>query len=761
VREVRLPAVVGIVIGTRLGHYLVQGRLGSGGMGEVYLAEDTKLSRQVALKILPPQMAGDPRRQERFRREARAVAALQHPNIVTIHSVEEVEGVLFLTLELVEGTSLRERIDRGLLPTEAIVDIGSQIGEGLARAHDAGILHRDLKPQNVMITEDGRVKLLDFGLAKSLAPRASDPEGQTVTRDTAAGTMLGTPGYMSPEQALGQDVDVRADVFALGVVLYEMATGRNPFRSGTLAAFFDSLLHDAPPSPTVANPALPHGLVSVLDKALQKEPARRYASVRELVADLKAAAGGKPLPAKRASIVVLPFADLSPEKDQEYFCHGLAEELINSLGTSPGVRVVARTSAFAIHAQGLDVREIGRRLQVDTVLEGSVRKAGARLRITAQLVDAAEGYQIWSKRFDRVMDDVFAVQDEIAATVATELRTEIGASAEPRPARHASNLPAYEAYLAGLHAMNRWTEPWMVRAASCFEDAIARDPDYALAHAALAECLIWFYSGIGIRPARETIPRARAAAERALELEPMLAEGHKVKGLIAMSHDWDRSAAERAFARALELNPSSADIRVWNGWRLSLLEGRHPEALAEMRAAEGVDPLDLKIKTQIGYVHYFVRDFERAAAQFRSVLAKDPQFAFGHYALGDVLAREGRYPESIAALTESIRLGGRSPNHLAILAYVHGLAGRTDEARKLLAHIRDRAADGQASPIWAALAHLGLGEHDDAFVWLERAFDERDGSLILVSASPEFDPLRGDPRFQSLLTRMGLGDRAA
>jgi serine/threonine-protein kinase len=760
VREVRLPSVVRVVIGRRLGHYLVQERLGSGGMGEVYLAEDTKLGRQVALKLLPPEMARDERRRERFRREARAVAALRHPNIVTIHSVEEAEGLLFLALELVEGLTLRERIDRGPLSAEEIVDIGTQIGEGLSAAHDAGILHRDLKPLNVMVTGDGRVKLLDFGLAKSLAPRESTPEGMTLTRDTKAGMVLGTPGYMAPEQALGKDVDVRADVFALGVVLYEMATGRSPFRGGTLAAFFDSLLHDPPPSPTTANPALPQGLVRILDKALQKEPDRRYASARELVADLKAIAEGRPAPPKRSSIVVLPFTDLSPQKDQEYFCQGLAEELINTLGALGGLRVVARTSAFAIQALGLDAREIGRRLQVDTVLEGSVRRAGSRLRVTTQLVDASDGYQIWSKRFDRETDDVFAVQDQIAGTVAEELRTEIGAAGEPRAARHASNLQAYDAYLRGLYAMNRWTEDWIDRAIACFEDAIARDPRYALAHAALAECLVWFYSGIGIRPAVATIPRARQAAGRALELEPGLAEGHKVSALIAMSHDWDRSSAERGFARALELNPCSAGVRVWNGWRLSLLEGSHGEALAELRTAERLDPLDLKIKTQIGYVYYFLRDFERAVAQFRSVLAVDPHFAFGHYALGDVHAQQGRYPEAIQSLEESIRLGGTSVNHLAILAHVHGLAGRTDEARSLLLEIQARAAAGQASPIWVALAHLGLGEHDAALEWLERAYGERDGSLILVAASPEFDPLRKDPRFRSLLERMGLGHRA-
>jgi eukaryotic-like serine/threonine-protein kinase len=760
VRQVGLPAARA-VIGRRLGHYLVEQRLGAGAMGEVYLAEDTKLGRKVALKVLPPELAQDPQRQERFRREAKAVAALKHPNIVTIHSVEESEGLIFLILELVEGESLRARMDRGRVSAEATIDIGTQIAEGLSSAHAAGILHRDLKPQNVMLTPDGRVKILDFGLAKSLAARDSDPDGMTLSKGTGVGTVLGTPGYMAPEQALGKPVDARADLFALGVVLYEMATGKSPFRGGTLAAFFDSLLNEAPPSPTSANPALPRGVVRVLDKALQKDPERRYASARELVVDLQAVAEGKPEPARRASIAVLPFSDLSPEKDQEYFCQGLAEELINTLGTLRGLRVVARTSAFAIQSQGLDAREIGRRLQVDTVLEGSVRKAGNRLRVTTQLVDASDGYQIWSKRFDREMDDVFLVQDQIAETVASEMRAELGSPGETRPARHAASLPAYDAYLRGLYAMNRWTEDWVDRAITCFEEAVALDPTYALAHAALADCLVWFHSGIGTRPARETIPRAREAAGRALLLAPDLAEGHKVSGLIAMSHDWDRGAAERALSRALELNPGSADLRVWNGWRLSILEGRHQEALGELRLAEGLDPLDLKIKTQIGYVHYFLRDFERAAAQFRGVLAVDPHFAFAHYALGDVHARQGRYPEAMEALEESVRLGGRSANHVAILAYVHGLAGRPDEARRGLLEVRERATRGAASPLWVALAHVGLGEADAAFEWLERAFAERDGSLVLVGASPEFDPLRGDPRFASLLERMGLGGRAA
>jgi serine/threonine-protein kinase len=502
--------------------------------------------------------------------------------------------------------------------------------------------------------------------------------------------------------------------------------------------------------------------VRIIERALEKEPGRRYASAEDLVSDLeRVRASERPSRSRRFSIAVLPFSDLSAERDQDYFCQGLAEELINTLASVPGLRVVARTSAFALHGQKLDVREIGRRLRVDTVLEGSVRKAGARLRVTTQLVDAAEGHTRWSKKFDRDLDDVFSVQDEIAATVASELQSELAFPRERSDARRASNLEAYDAYLRGLFAMNRWTEEWVERALACFVEAAARDPGYGLAQAAIAECLVWFYSGIGTRSAAETIPRAREAVAQAISLASGLPEPYKVRALIAMSHDWDRKGAASDFARAIELNPSSADERVWNAWRLSLLEGAYEEALSELRVAEDLDPLDLKIKTQVGYVHYFLRDFARAEGQFRSVIAMDPHFAFAHYGLGDVLAQQGRHGEAISSIEESVRLGGSSVNHMAILAYVHGLAGRKDEAQKLLQEIRSRGGRGYASPIWSALAHIGLGEIDAAFEWLDRAYAERDGSLILVTASPEFDPLRKDFRFRALLERMGLAHRAA
>jgi serine/threonine-protein kinase len=757
VREDRLSA--NLVIGKKLGHYLVEERLGTGGMGEVYTAEDTKLGRKVALKVLPQAVSGDAERRSRFEREAKAVAALNHPNIVTIHAVEEQDGVLFLVMERVDGENLRALLERGPLAPEKVVLIGSQMCEGLARAHHSRILHRDLKPDNVMVTEELRVKLLDFGLAKLLLPPEADSEALTMARETSPGVTLGTAGYMAPEQALGKPVDARADLFALGIVLYEMATGKSPFGGDTLAAFFDSLLNQPPVPPLEANPELPPELGEILEKALEKSPAERYQSATDLLEDLKKLGTGTSFAARRrgrASIAVLPFRDLSPEKDQEYFCQGLAEELINTLAANRELRVAARTSAFSLHGQGLDVREIGRRLSVDNVLEGSVRKSGARLRISIQLVDARGSHQIWAKRFDRELDDVFAVQDEIAETIASELNSELGFSRKHSTGRHASNLEAYDAYLHGLHAMNRSTEEWVERAMDRFEEAIAKDPRYALAHAALAECLVWFYSGIGTRPARETIPRAREAAKRALELGPELPEPHRVAGLIAMNHDWDRAAAGAHFQRALEINPSSADARVWNAWRLALLEGDYEESLAELRRAEELDPLDLKIKTQIGYVHYFLRDFDRALVEFENVLALDPHFAFAHYARGDVYAQQRRYPEAVVAFEESARLGGISDNHRGVLSWVHGLAGNEGRARELLLELRE----GGAPPLWMAVSHLGLGEVDSAFECLDRAFEERDGSLILVTASPEFDGLRSDSRFRALLERMGLGHRA-
>jgi serine/threonine protein kinase/tetratricopeptide (TPR) repeat protein len=758
------------LIGTRLGHYRVLEELGHGGMGNVYVAEDTILGRRIALKVLRPEVATSPDRRARFQREARAAAALNHPNVVHLYSVEEFEGELFITMELVHGRSLREILNAGgPLPISTALSHALQIAQGLACAHAAGILHRDLKPGNVMVTGDDRIKILDFGLAKFLAPASPWDQETTMARDESTqGMTFGTAGYMSPEQALGKPLDPRTDLFALGVVLFEMTTGRPPFEGDTLAAVLDHLLNRLPLSARALNPAVPAFLSDVIDKCLEKERERRYESATALLRDLKRVEltnTGEASPATASSdarmpksIVVLPFADLSPEQDQEYFCHGLTEEIITTLATVQGLRVISRTSAFAFQGRDLDIVEIGRRLRVGTALEGSVRKAGDRVRVTAQLVSASDGYQLWSKRFDRDLSDIFAIQDEIAATIGQELRS--GLVNAPAGTRSTFDPRAHDAYLRGMYALNKWTDEAMHRAIVDFREAIAQDPGFAPAYAALAEGYVWLYSGVGILPAADAVPQARQAVERALELNPHLADAHKVRALIAMNHDWDRVEAEKSLTRGLELGPGSATAHLWNAWRLALLERQHEQALLELEEAERLDPLDLQLKTLTGYVHFFRHDLDRAIERFEKVLALEPSFAFAHYALGDVCTQRGEYDRAIAEFDRAIELGGRSVNHIGVLGYTHGLAGNRDRANALLNELTVRADASYVSAMWIALIHLGLSDRDRLFEWLDRALAERDGSLILVTSAVEFDPVREDPRFTSLLGRMGLGHLA-
>jgi eukaryotic-like serine/threonine-protein kinase len=760
------------VIGKQLGHYFVLTGLGSGGMGDVYVARDTTLDRRVALKVPRSEVAASADRLALFRREARAAAALNHPNIVHLYSVEEADGLIFMTMELVDGRSLRDLLNAGApLALPRTLAFAAQIADGLACAHAAGVLHRDLKPANVMITDDDRVKILDFGVAKFFKPASLwDPEDVTRAREmSSVGSTFGTVGYMSPEQALGRPLDARTDLFALGIMLFEMATGSVPFKGDTPAAVFDHLLNRRPPSPLSLNPALPVSLAAVIDKSLEKDPDRRYRSATDFLEELRAVDLSNARPAsamsvsaattRPSSIVVLPFVDLSSQRDQEYFCHGITEEIITTLTRVPGLHVISRTSAFAFQGTHLEITEIGRRLRVGTALEGSVRKAGDRVRVTAQLVDTEDGYQLWSKRFDRELSDVFAIQDEIAATILDEFR--LGFAGQPSWKRTSLDVTAHDSYLKGMFALNNWTDDSMRRAIAHFREAIAEDSRFAPAYAALAEGYIWLYSGLGILPASDTVPQARWAVEKALELDPSLADAHKVRALIAMNHDWDPKGAEDALARALQLAPGSASAHLWNAWRLALLERRHDEALIELEEAERLDPLDLQLKTQIGYVHHFHHDIDRAIQQFEKVLALEPSFAFAHYALGDACTQKGQYDRAFAEFGKAIELGGRSVNHIAVVGYACGRSGNIERAKEHLQELTARAVDGHVSPMWMALVCLGVLDLESLFHWLERAFEERDGSLILITAAVEFDPVREDPRFKSLLRRMGLAQLAS
>jgi serine/threonine protein kinase/Tfp pilus assembly protein PilF len=760
------------VIGRQLGHYFVLAQLGSGGMGDVFVAQDARLDRRVALKLPRREVSASVDRLAMFQREARAAAALNHPNIVHLYSVEEADGLIFITMELVQGRSLRELLSDGApLALPRTLAFASQIAEGLACAHAAGVVHRDLTPGNVMITEDDRIKILDFGVAKFFRPVSMwDPEGVTAAGEiSGSGTTVGTVGYMSPEQALGKTLDARSDLFALGVILFEMATGRTPFQGDTPAVVFDQLLNRRPPSPLKLNPALPMLLASLINKALAKDLTQRYRSANDFLEDLRRIdlSHARPATAARvpaegampSSIVVLPFVDMSPRQDQEYFCHGIAEEIISTLTRVPGLRVISRTSAFAFQGNDLEITEIGRRLRVGTALEGSVRKAGDRVRVTAQLVNAEDGYQLWSKRFDRELSDIFAIQDEIAATIVSELR--IGLAGHSPGKRASFDVMAHDAYLKGMYALNKWTDDSVRRAIVDFREAIVQDSGFAPAYAALAEGYIWLYSGLGILPASDAVPQARRAVEKALELDPTLADAHKVRALIAMNHDWDRKGAEEALTRALQLGPGSAAAHLWNAWRLALLERRYDQALNELEEAERSDPLDLQVKTQIGYVHYFHHDVDRAIDQFEKVLALEPSFAFAHYALGDACTQKGQYDRAFEEFNKAIELGGRSVNHIGVLGYAYGRSGNRDRANAHLHDLTARAADSYVSAMWIALVHLGLWDLRELFHWLDRAFEERDGSLILITAAVEFDPVRQDPRFKSLLERMGLGHLAS
>ncbi len=767
--QVKTPTL----IGTRLGHYRILQTLGGGGMGVVYAAEDTRLDRQIALKVPRHDDVDSPERVALLQREAKAAAALNHPNIVHLYSVEEYEGLIFITMELVPGQSLRELLrDGGALPIPRLLALAAQVADGLAFAHAAGVLHRDLKPGNIMVTDEDRVKILDFGVAKRFRSTTLDSEAVTSAGDdTSTGVVVGTIGYMSPEQALGLTLDAGTDLFALGVVLFEMATGRAPFQGDTPAAVFDQLLHHKP-SALRLNPALPRALAAVIDKALEKDRERRYRSASDLLQDLRRIEAPTSSTSSSASLgrgfgaavqvegpppstlVVLPFVDMSPEQDQEYFCDGIAEEIISTLTRVSGLRVISRTSAFAFHGRDLDITEIGRRLSVGAALEGSVRKAGTRVRVTAQLVNAENGYQLWSRRFDRHLSDVFAIQDEIATTIVDALRLEL--TSPPPATRASSDVAAHDVYLRGKYALNKWRDDAMRQAIADFREAIAQDASFAPAYAALAEAHMWLYSALGIVSAQESVPHARSAVDHALALDPTLAEAHKVAALIAMNHDWDRHGSEEALTRALRCGPGSAAAHLWNAWRLALLERRFDQAILELEEAERLDPLDLQVKTQIGYVHYFNHDLDRAIEQFERVLAMEPGFAFAHYALGDACTQRGEYDRAFAAFHKAIDLGGRSANHIGVLGYAYGRAGHRDQARAHLDELTARAAQGYVSPMWMALVHLGLSDLDGLFAWLHRAVEERDGSLILITAAVEFDPVRGDPRFTSLLRRMGL-----
>jgi len=718
-----------LTAGTRLGPYEILAPIGAGGMGEVYRARDTNLKRDVALKILPEAFAHDADRMARFQREAQVLASLNHPNIAQIYGIED----RALVMELVEGQTLQ-----GPLPLETALNYARQIAEALEAAHRKGIIHRDLKPANIMVTEGASVKLLDFGLAKLVAKTDSD-----VTR-TIEGTVLGTAAYMAPEQAQGKPLDERSDIFSFGAVLYEMLSGSRAFAGNSTAEVMSAVLRDEPkPLPASGE------IVRIVTRCLRKSPADRFQTMAEVKAALQQLSAK---PAERQpSIAVLPFANLSADKEQEYFSDGLAEEIINLLAHIPGLKVIARTSAFAFRGKEQDIRRIAEALGVAHLLEGSVRRAGNRIRVTAQLINAEDGSHIWSERYDRELTDVFAIQDEIAQVITSALHVKISA-VPAKQKRYTPALPAYDALLKGRYHLSRWTPESLARSKGYFEQAIALDPKFALAHEEFAR----YYnvlSLVGSLPVHETAPLARAEAQRALAIDPSLPEAHALLANMSGYYDFDWKEAQRRYDLVMTYEPVSADVR--RSYAVFLfLTGRPQQAIEEVECVIKEDPLEVMPRMNLhAYLQVVGRDQE-AYDQLNKVLELDENFFAAHISLAILQALEGTLPLALRSAQKAYSLAPSYPSTIATLAALLRRTGDESGADRLLQKLEPGDAFG--APRGFAIFYLLCGEVDRAADWAERAIEQRDLEAMFFLYFALSRALRSSARWPKLARMMNL-----
>ncbi len=749
-------------LGSRLGPYQLVARLGAGGMGAVYRARDTRLQRDVAVKVLLDRLAGDASARARFEREARAVAALAHPNIVAIFDIGSEAGHVYLVTELLVGRTLQARLEQGPLPVGEAVSVALGVAAGLAAAHAKGVIHRDLKPGNIFLTENGPVKLLDFGLAKRLRPEDAASTALTTRSATVPGIVMGTPPYMSPEQARGQPPDHRTDIFSLGVVLYEMLTGDRPFAGGTTADVLSAVLRDQPPSIRDRNPAVPPDLDRLVRRCLQKSPSDRFQAVRHLMDELQSHAS----PAQQSgdtrhhaatgvrmrSIAVLPFADLSMTGDQAWFCEGMADEIMHALSRVDGVRVASRTSAFRLAAGSRDARRVGTELDVDTVLEGSVRRTGQRLRIVATLVNAMDGYQIWSERYDRDMQDVFEIQDDIAVRIVGALRGTLS-RAYLTGGRYTPPLDAYHAYLKGVHNWYRRDRDSLTKAAAFFQSAAEADPAFELAHLGVANA----YSSLGFYglEAAEAAHRAGAAIERAAAIDDTIPEFHAAEGLRRLWFERDWPATEASFGQAIAGDPHSVLPRCWFSFLLDGL-GRHEEALEQVRHAQMTDPLAPYVSTCVGLCYVQQGRYDTAIRELQQARDMEPDFLYTHWVLGGAYGGSGQPDRAVDVLERAALLSSRASYYLGWLGWAYGLAGRQDRARAIVEELADRSRGEYVSPMFVAWAQSGLGDDAAVYTSLEEALADGSPSLFLVNVLPALRRLRGQDRFTDLLRRLNL-----
>lgn len=733
---------------TRLGPYEIDHLIGSGGMGEVYYARDTRLDRIVALKVLRAGDSADPERKQRFVQEAKSASALNHPNIIAIHDIGTESGIDYIAMEYVEGRTLAESIpDKGLEPGVAVA-LAQQIAGALAKAHAAGIIHRDLKPANIMITEDGNVKILDFGLAKLVerSPLIDPDSTRTVTQ---FGTIVGTVAYMSPEQAEGLPVDARSDIFTFGVVLYEMLSGQRAFTGATPISTMAAILHhEPPPAPAVG------AFRSILDRCLKKDLAERFQSMVEVKQALAAAAAAKPEPAAErvSSIAVMPFANLSADKENEYFSDGLAEEIINALTHVPGLKVAGRTSSFWFRGKDVKPSEIGQALKVEHILEGSVRRAGPRVRVTPQLIKVADGFHIWSERYDRDMTDIFAVQDEISQAIAKALELRFSPKSIAR--HHQPSLPAYEAFLKGRFLLVKSTPETLAQGREILEQALALDPQYAEVHVQLG----YYYNILAylhLKQAGEVLPLAKAHLQEALQLDRSLPEAHALLGVITAVHDYDWKEAERGFGLAMARQPVSPFVRYCYAPYYLLATGHALEAAAELETGLEEDPLHLNMRVVFAICLLAAGRYDKAIAELRKVLAIE-EFWGAHWKIGECYACMGRMEEALAALEEAYRLAPFFAEVIGMLAGVLMRYGDRTRAGELVAQLRSSGST-QWKAAGLSAVHLMYDEVDAAADWFEKRIDGRgDFGLFYSLASPLTAGLRASPRWAVLQHKLNL-----
>ena len=791
------------MIGQTVSHYRILEQLGRGGMGVVYKAEDTRLRRPVALKFLSEELSRDPQAVERFQREARAASALNQPHICAVYDIGERDGQHFIVMEFLQGAPLQQHIGGKPLPTSQILELGIQMADALDAAHVGKIIHRDIKPPNVFVTERGQAKLLDFGLAKPPLERPQDPAMPTREHLTNPGAVLGTLAYMSPEQMRGEPLDARTDLFSLGAVLYEMTTGRQAFQGPTSGTICDAILNRTPSPARSVNPAVPPRLEDVISKALEKDRALRYQTASELRADLQrlkrdttsakfVLPGGLdhhapvvPWWRRRAalaagvlamaavivaglkfavlpghgdaidSIAVLPFVNSSGDPDTEYLSDGITESLINDLSQLPALRVTARSTVFRYKGKETDPQKIGQDLKVRAVLSGRVMQRGDTLIVRTELMDVTNGSQLWGGQYNHKAADVFALQDELSTQISDKLRLRLTNEEKQRlTKRYTDNAEAYQLYLKGLYYWNKRSPDGIQKSIEFLNRAVAEDPGYALAYAGLADSYSQG-SFFNMVPPREAMPKAKAAAAKALEIDPNLAEAHISLGYASFTYDWDWAAATRHFDQAIALNREAVMNHAYYPFYLSVF-GRFEEAINIAKEAVDRDPVSASLSHTLAVQLALARRFDDAIQECRRTIDLDANFAVAHDVLGGLLAAKGMDREAVAELEKAVALSRGAAMPLASLGYVRARLGDRADARRILEQL-EAASKVRYTPALAfAIVQMGLGEKDQAFASLEKAYEERFNRLAYLRREGVWDALRPDPRFTELVHRIGL-----